>query len=180
MKKCLTILTLITLSYSSIAQVAHGRLTGTVTDEAQKGVEAATVSLLSSKDSSLQKMSVTDKSGNYSFENLAYGKYLLSITAIGHMQLFSNPFEVKESNEVITMNPMVLKAESKSLSAVSVVARKPLIELKMDKTVVNVDAAVTNVGASALEVLEKSPGVTIDKDGNISLKGKQGVQVYID
>jgi iron complex outermembrane receptor protein len=180
MKKCLAILTLITLSYSSIAQVAHGRLMGTVTDEAQKGVEAATVSLLSSKDSSLQKMSVTDKSGNYSFENLGYGKYFLSITAVGHAQLFSNLFEVKESNEVITMNPMVLKAESKSLSAVSVVARKPLIELKMDKTVVNVDAAVTNVGASALEVLEKSPGVTVDKDGNISLKGKQGVQVYID
>jgi hypothetical protein len=45
---------------------------------------------------------------------------------------------------------------------------------------VNVDAAVTNVGASALEVLEKSPGVSVDKDGNISLKGKQGVQIYID
>jgi hypothetical protein len=61
-----------------------------------------------------------------------------------------------------------------------VIAKKPLIELKLDKTVVNVDAAVTNVGATALEVLEKSPGVTVDKDGNISLKGKTGVQIYID
>ena len=46
--------------------------------------------------------------------------------------------------------------------------------------VVNVDAAVSNAGATALEVLEKSPGVTVDKDGNISLKGKQGVQIYLD
>jgi outer membrane receptor protein involved in Fe transport len=52
--------------------------------------------------------------------------------------------------------------------------------VKPDKTVVNVDAAVTNVGATALEVLEKSPGITIDRDGNISLKGRQGVMVLID
>ncbi len=59
-------------------------------------------------------------------------------------------------------------------------AKKPLIEQKIDRTIVNVEASVTNVGSSALEVLEKSPGVTVDKDGNISLKGKSGVQVYID
>jgi iron complex outermembrane receptor protein len=180
MKNCFFIITLITLSYTSIAQVAHGRLTGTVTDEAQKGVEAATVSLLLSRDSSLQKMTVTERSGGYSFANLGSGKYILSVTAIGHTPTFSLPFELKEGNEQIALDPVILKAETKSLSAVSVIARKPLIELKMDKTVVNVDAAVTNVGASALEVLEKSPGVTVDKDGNISLKGKQGVQIYID
>ena len=50
-----------------------------------------------------------------------------------------------------------------------------MIEQKIDRTIVNVDAAVSNVGATALEVLEKSPGVTVDKDGTISLKGKQGV-----
>ena len=55
-----------------------------------------------------------------------------------------------------------------------------MIEQKIDRTVVNVEASVTSVGNSALEVLEKSPGVTVDKDGNISLKGKSGVQVYID
>ena len=69
---------------------------------------------------------------------------------------------------------------AKSVGAVTVTARKPLIEQKIDRMVVNVDAAVTNVGATALEVLEKSPGITVDKDGTISLKGKQSVQVYID
>ena len=69
---------------------------------------------------------------------------------------------------------------AKSIQAVTVVSKKPLIEQKLDRTIVNVDAAASNVGATALEVLEKSPGITVDKDGNISLKGKQGVQVYID
>src|SRR5574339_859520 len=66
------------------------------------------------------------------------------------------------------------------MGSVRVTTKKPLIEQKIERTIVNVEAAVTNVGTSALEVLEKSPGVSVDKDGNISLKGKQGVQVYID
>jgi outer membrane receptor for ferrienterochelin and colicin len=55
-----------------------------------------------------------------------------------------------------------------------------LVEQKIDRTIVNVDAAVTNVGATALEVLENSPGVQVDRDGNVSLKGKQGVLILID
>ena len=180
MKKTLMLLTIIALSLSSIAQVASGKLKGTVTDEAQKPVESATVSLLNAKDSSLQKMSATDQYGAYSFENISNGKYVLLITAVGHMQVYSPVFELNEANASLSLNSISLKAVSGELKEVAVVARKPLIELKMDKTVVNVDAAVTNVGASALEVLEKSPGVAVDKDGNISLKGKQGVQIYID
>jgi len=73
-----------------------------------------------------------------------------------------------------------LLPQTKALGGVTVTSRKPLIEQKIDRTIVNVDAAVSNVGATALEVLEKSPGITVDKDGNISLKGKQGVQIYLD
>jgi len=70
--------------------------------------------------------------------------------------------------------------QAKSLNAVVITTKKPLIEQKVDRMIVNVDATVTNVGTTALEVLEKSPGISVDKDGNISLKGKQGVQIYID
>jgi iron complex outermembrane recepter protein len=73
-----------------------------------------------------------------------------------------------------------LVSVSKSLTGVTVTAKRPLIEQKVDRTIVNVDASVTNVGTNALEVLEKSPGITVDKDGNISLKGKEGVMVMID
>src|SRR5258705_2544489 len=75
---------------------------------------------------------------------------------------------------------MELVPVAKSIEGVTVVAKRPLIEQKIERTIVNVEASVTNVGASALEVLEKSPGITVDKDGNISLKGKQGVVVMID
>jgi outer membrane receptor protein involved in Fe transport len=67
-----------------------------------------------------------------------------------------------------------------TLGQVTVVGKRPLIENKIDKTVVNVDASPTNAGLTALEVLEKSPGVMVDNDGNVSLKGKQGVVIMID
>lgn len=66
------------------------------------------------------------------------------------------------------------------LQKVTITGKKPLIQIFPDKTVVNVDAAVTNSGATVLEVLEKSPGITIDRNGNISLKGKQGILIMID
>ncbi|HMH21896.1 MAG TPA: TonB-dependent receptor, partial [Puia sp.] len=66
------------------------------------------------------------------------------------------------------------------LGQVTVTGKRPLTEQKIDRLVINVDAAVTNAGATALEVLEKAPGVTVDKDGHISLKGKQGVLLMMD
>jgi iron complex outermembrane recepter protein len=69
---------------------------------------------------------------------------------------------------------------SKDLAAVTVASKRPLIEQKIDRTIVNVEASITNIGTSALEVLEKAPGVTVDRDGNISLKGKEGVLVMVD
>ena len=175
----LTVLVFTTLSIVSLAQTRTNSLTGSVADNKQGGLASATVSLFRGKDSSLLKMAVTNKEGKYEFSNIQDGKYLLGISAVGYAQNFSPLVELKEGSHK-EMDVIALVPQSKDLKAVTIAARKPLIEQRMDRTIVNVEAAVTNVGASALEVLEKSPGITIDKDGNISLKGKQGVQVYVD
>ncbi|MER3465445.1 MAG: TonB-dependent receptor, partial [Chitinophagaceae bacterium] len=114
------------------------------------------------------------------FENIPDGRYFVSISAIGHTKGYSETFEVNPNNPSITLKTIELIPQLKQLSGVMVISRKPLIEQKIDRTIINVEASVTNVGSSALEVLEKSPGVTVDKDGNISLKGKQGVLVMLD
>ncbi|HEY1166478.1 MAG TPA: outer membrane beta-barrel family protein [Chitinophaga sp.] len=69
---------------------------------------------------------------------------------------------------------------TRQLKDVTVTGRKPLVETRLDRTIVNVDALISNAGTSALDVLEKSPGVLVDQDGNISLLGKSGVTIYID
>ncbi len=79
-----------------------------------------------------------------------------------------------------TTTDSILAFQRQDLKEVKVVARKKLVEQKIDRMVVNVDAAVTNAGTTAMDILEKSPGIQVDKDGNISLKGKQGVMVMID
>jgi iron complex outermembrane recepter protein len=180
MRKIIILLTIITLSLAGEAQTGKGRVAGTVIDGNTKTIESATITLLKAKDSSVVKMAVADKNGNYAFENIAEGAYLVAISAVGHNKGFSPIFEVSAANADVKLGTIELIPASKSLTGVTVTARKPLVEQKIDRMIVNVDAAATNVGTSAMEVLEKAPGVSVDKDGNISLKGKQGVQVYID
>jgi hypothetical protein len=182
MRKILTLLTVAftTLSFVSNAQVNNGRISGTVIDGSTKTIESATITLLRAKDSSVVKMSVADKTGKYQFDAVPEGQYMVSISAVGHNKGFSETFSISSANAVVTLKTIELIPQAKSMGAVTVTAKKPLIEQKLDRTIVNVEASVTNVGNSALEVLEKSPGITVDKDGNISLKGKQGVVVMID
>jgi hypothetical protein len=181
MRKFLTLLTaIITLSFASYGQKGAGRVSGKVIDGNAKTVESATITLQRAKDSSVAKISVANKQGDFVFENVSEGKYLVVISAVGHTKGYSEPFEITSSNTSVTLKTIELIPVSKELGNVSVTARKPLVEQKIDRMLVNVEAAVTNMGSSALDVLEKSPGVSVDKDGNISLKGKQGVVVLID
>jgi len=114
----------------------------------------------------------------FAFEKIKTDNYLLQVDAIG-FDKFLKPVKVNDAQTTNT-GDIQLTTASKTLNNVSVSATRPLVETKIDKTVVNVDASPTNTGLSALEVLEKSPGVTVDNDGNITLKGKQGVQIFID
>lgn len=180
MKKLAILLTVLTLSIVSHAQKGIGKVSGSVIDGSTKTIESATITLLRAKDSSVAKMSVADKTGKFVFEGVPAGIYMVSITAVGHNKGFSETIEITDANPSVTLKTVELVPLAKNLAAATVIAKKPLIEQKLDRTIVNVEASITNVGNSALEVLEKSPGITVDKDGNISLKGKQGVVVMID
>ncbi|HEY0732889.1 MAG TPA: TonB-dependent receptor, partial [Chitinophagaceae bacterium] len=185
MRKFFTLLTITLVSFVSVghAQTAafgQGKVSGTVIDGNTRIIESATITLLRAKDSSVAKMSVADKSGKFLFEGVEDGTYLVSITAVGHQKGYSETFSISAAQSEASLKTIELVPVAKAVGGVTVSARKPLIEQKIDRTIVNVEASVTNVGNSALEVLEKSPGVTVDKDGNVSLKGKQGVQIYID
>ncbi len=164
-------------AFSQTKSTVSGKINGA---EGSKAFSSATVTLLNKKDSSLAKAAVTDAAGKYIFENLKEGSYFVAATAVGYLKVYSAPFTLNSENLNRELGPLTLQIAEKSLGAVIVTARKPFIERKADRTIINVDAALTNAGNTAMEVLEKSPGVSVDKDGNISLKGKQGVIVTID
>lgn len=163
-----------------LGQQAGGSIRGSVRSADGKNVESATVSLYRSQDSSLVKMAVTSKEGVFAIESLEAKSYFLSISAIGFEDYNSGVITLGADKLNMELPAIEMVQASKAMSAVTVTARRPMIEQKIDRTVVNVDASVTSAGGTALDVLEKSPGVTVDKDGNVSLKGKDGVVVYID
>jgi outer membrane receptor protein involved in Fe transport len=178
----LTLLSLL-IAISCIANAqrpATANIRGSVAEETKSPVEGASIELIRNQDTAAYKMSETDKSGRFIFETIPVGKYHLVATAVGH-ESFSGPaFSVSPDNKNIDLPQVVLKKKTNELQSVAVVANKSFIEQRADRIVVNVDASPANAGSTAMDILEKSPGVTVDKDDNISLKGKQGVIIMID
>jgi len=183
MRKFYVLLFLLFLSVLSLlaqAQTNPGKIRGTVIDGNSKTIESSTITLLRSKDSSVIKISAADKDGHFEFENIPEGKYMVSVSAVGHQKGFSEVFEVTNDKSSIEVKTIELVPVATSIGGVTVIAKKPFIEQKPGKTIINVDASPTNAGLNVLELLEKSPGVSVDNDGNISIKGKQGVLILID
>ena len=158
---------------------AQVKIYGIVTDLANKPVAAANVLLLNYLDSSLVKGTITKAQGNYSFENIKPGKYFTLISYTGFKSLYTNPVETNK--EDINSGSFQLVKEEKELNTVTILARKPMFEQKIDRMVINVKNSITSAGGSALEVLEKSPGVVVNRQNNsIALNGKDGVVVMIN
>jgi hypothetical protein len=140
-------------------------------------LEFATATLHAQDSTSIQRITA-NKEGLFELVAPKTGTYLVSISAVGFRLTFSHLLEVKGDIAIGDVTP--LPETPKNLNEVVVLAKKHLIEQKIDRMVVNVDASPANVGLTAFEVLERTPGVTIDRDGNISLKGKNNVIIMID
>ncbi|MBS1758787.1 MAG: TonB-dependent receptor [Bacteroidetes bacterium] len=166
---------LLVFAFTSKAQ----QVSGVVKDEQGKGVEKATISLLLKKDSSVIKFSVSGATGKYSFSSVPAGEYLVSTSYVGYVPKRSSSFQVS-GNENVTVPDIVVERTTSSMAGVTVTSKKPIVEVKADKTVLNIEGTINAIGNDALELLRKSPGVVVDKDDNISLMGKNGVKVYID
>ncbi len=181
MKQLLQSAILLSLSLMGIctnAQQTTPVITGKLISN-QQPLESVMVSLLNPKDSSTLKTTITNQSGQFSLTNAPKGRYLLLANLVGFERTYYGPFEWNGSTSLM-LPTLSLKSLTKGLSEVTVSSKKPMIEQKADRTIVNVEASPTNAGATAFEILEKSPGISVDKDGNISLKGKEGVMVYMD
>lgn len=178
MRKIVSLVIVATLLALAAGAQTTGKIFGTVNDEAGKVLSSATVSLLKAKDSLLVKLAVTDKEGHYEFIGIKEGKYLLAVSLVGYEKKFSSAFALLSTD--VNLPSVVLAQAAKGLSEITVTARKPFIESKLDKTVVNVEASPTSAGSTALEILEKSPGIMVNNDGAVSLRGKQGVVVMMD
>lgn len=144
----------------------------------RKAVEFATVSVR--KEANTQKIltAQADTGGYFKLVVQEKGDYLVSISAVG---MDSISVALTLADKIIVQLPdIVLSANTTQLKEVTITGKKAFIEQKIDRTVVNVGALISNNGANALEVLERSPGVIVDGSGKINFKGKSGVLILID
>lgn len=151
-------------------------LTGTVKDKNDKPIVAANVVVF--KDSNtLVTTEYTDENGGFVISNINSGEYFIKVMMASFEPYQSNKITVHENTSL----PVILLNEKiNELKEVAIRAQKPFIEVKADKVVVNVENSIVSAGSSVMDVLQKSPGVRVDQNDNISLKGKQGVMIWID
>ncbi|PUZ22467.1 Outer membrane receptor proteins, mostly Fe transport [Chitinophaga costaii] len=174
------IMVLLTTGIAMFIPAVHAQsVSGLVTDQQQQPALAATIALLRNSDSSLIKTTLPDDNGRFSFPHLPPASYHIRISMMGY-KTYNSPDFILDKNQEYKLPAVSLLQQDAQLKAVAVTAQRPFIEKKIDRTVVNVDALISNAGSSALEVLEKSPGVSIDQEGSISLKGKSNVMIYVN
>ncbi len=156
---------------------AHS-IRGNVTDPEGQPIVSANIILLSAKGDVLIKSTLTDNAGDFVLENIDEGTYDLKVTMLGYKSYAAD--DVKVDDKDLTISTIQMGLENKKLKEATVRGVRDLIEVRADKLIVNVENSIVNSGATALEVLARSPNVNVDQNDNISIKGKSGVNVMID
>jgi outer membrane receptor protein involved in Fe transport len=165
----------------AISVFGQQKIQGRVQSAEGQPLVYANVLLLNVKDSSLVTGAIVNESGFYTLEGFMPGDYLVAARMVGYRTSYSPAFTLTSASGTHQMLPLVAMAEEMQLQQVTVSASKPPFEQQLDKLVVNPSAMITAAGGTLLEVLERSPGVRIDRqNGGISLSGKQGVMVMIN
>lgn len=166
------------LLFTTVAKAQNGSITGRV--KGQGDMETPIVNLLNAKDSGIVKATMTDTAGNFVFERLNFGSYLISVQEMRYKPIISSLIKLGIQDTLANIADIELEELNNQMKEVVISAAKPFVQRQIDRVVVNPDALISNSGTTALEVLEKAPGVMVDVNGNISMKGKSGVVVFID
>lgn len=174
------LLLLLVMQSTNAQNTPFARISIQITDDAGKALPFASVLIRKVKDTSLLKGEMSNPDGQCTFENIPAGHYFIEASQMGYTLQKTTPFTVDAKNTPIQLPSLSLPIAPKNLQAVNVTAQKPFIERSGGKTILNVESSIAASGNSALDVLRKAPGVTIDKDENVLIKGKQGVTIMID
>ncbi|MBX0290634.1 TonB-dependent receptor [Hymenobacter sp. HSC-4F20] len=166
-----------------LASVARAQQPGAVVGKVQATtgapIDYATVTLHRATDSTVVKTEFTDASGGYRFEPVAAGRYRVSAAQVGYARGWSGVLDVAAASVVVSPLSLPISAATQ-LREVQVVGQKPLFERQADRTIVNVEGSTLAAGNTTLDVLSRAPGVTVDANDNLALRGRQGLLVLID
>ncbi len=154
-----------------------GIVRGRILDDFGMSLPGACISIHSIEEGALVNMKFTDLDGNFEIELPSTRRYEVSVTMTGFAQ---HKQELNLSEDTLVLPIIVMSPAKVQLEEVTVKAQKSTINVQADKIVLNVENSIVNSGSSVLEILGRSPGVQVDQNDQISLKGRSGVSVMVD
>ncbi|MDQ3046540.1 MAG: TonB-dependent receptor [Bacteroidota bacterium] len=160
---------------------AIGSLSGKVLDSKSKlPVEFSTIALFRRKDSNLVTGTVATEKGEFILSQLEYGRYFMRIDFIGYKQIVLDSIAIKPGNPEVLLGVINLVSSAEQLGEVEVAEEKSTMQLGIDRKIFNVEKSIVSEGGSATDVLQNIPSVSVDIDGNVSLRGSGNITVLID
>ncbi len=169
---------LLLIATTSFAKDNTGSISGKVVDEQNNPLPGVNILLSRASEKTIFKTEVTNEKGEFLLDDVANGNYTLKATMSGMEAYTSANIEI--TGIAMSLGVIQLRAKNEGLKEVTVTSQKPMIEVKADRIVLNVENSIISAGSSALEILARAPGVRVDQSDNISLKGRSGVTIMID
>lgn len=157
----------------------QGAVKGSVIDSATNlPVDYATIALFAEGKEVSTNGALADDKGAFTISEVPVGTYRVVVNFLGYVERIIPTIEVTAGT--VDLGKILLAPSATQLSAVDVVGERPLIENKIDRLVYNAEQDVTSAGGNATDVLRKVPLLSVDMDGNVSLRGDQNVKILIN
>lgn len=158
----------------------NGTISGSVIDKDNHSpLEGVVITVTKIKDSSKVGGAETDKKGVFSVE-VPYGMYKLEVNYVGYSVSFVNKVAVSPKEPYVTLDTIRLKQGTATTEEIEVTSERSVIEFTPEKKIFNVEQSPIGNTGTATDVLKNVPSVTVDNDGNVSLRGSQNVRILID
>ncbi|TGE04187.1 TonB-dependent receptor domain-containing protein [Hymenobacter fodinae] len=162
-------------------QAGNGRVTGTIIDAATKQpVPYATIALLNPATGKPVDGTAADDNGKFSIPRVPAGTYTVQITFIGYKLVEKPGVVITEDGNTVALGSVPLESSAQALGEVKVEGQRSLLEEKVDRTVYNAEKDETTRGGDATDVLKRVPSLSVDLDGNVSLRGSSNIRVLIN
>lgn len=184
--KFLPFIILIFLSVSGFAddptsEMKRGILKGFVFDQNEKQpLEYATISVIKNRDNTIANGTITDETGFFKIKDMDFGMFQVKISFIGYKSKTIDKVMIRPDNNEIDLGQIMLEPNVEVLQEAVIVADRPTLTYKIDKKIINVSQQHTSASGTAVEILENIPSVTVDIEGNVSLRGSESFMVLID
>lgn len=166
---------------ASAPATVTGRITGSVVDSITRTpIDYATIAVGRAGTTRSTNGALTDEKGAFKVENIAAGSYRVTIAFLGYKTKTIDSVKTTAAKPDINLGRIQLAPNAKALGEVVITGTTPIVENKIDKLVYNAEQDVAIAGGNATDVLRKVPLLSVDFEGNVSLRGSQNVRVLIN